>query len=286
MIIFDNVYVKGFDKKEYILSFHIPLNKTTLIVLPSSVDKLEFAKYIAGLSTPVMGKVIHEFGEIVIKPTIYFPEQLSGELMILDVLNTLSPEVYRELVKIIRGIGYGDIDKDKLSIEIPDIVKKILLILFSLYTARYLSILIEPWLGLDNKLLSILSTEFKKLNSSNLTIVVLTNNIEFLKTEMDLYNYAVIVESEKGVIEGDRDKFRSRDIFAGLEIYEIWSRENVLNQLSNIEGFNGYLKIEKTKYLLFIDSKYKWVFLRKINELYRNRVVSYYRSVERELIGK
>lgn len=284
MIIFDNVYVEGFDHKKYILNFHIPLGKTTLVVMPSGIDKIEFAKYIIGLSKPISGSIIREIKESSIKPTIYIPEQLANELLLMDILNTVDSEIYREIVKIIKSIGY-EIYTNKYSIEIPDIVKKLVLILYTLYSARYLTVLIEPYLGLDKKLLSLLSYEFKRLNSNNLTIIVLTSNMEFLKTDIDLYDYAIVIESENVITEGDREKYKSKPIFAGLEIYEVWSSEKIIDYFRNIEGFNGYLKIDQSRYMLFIDSRYRWNFLIKINELYRNRVISMYKHIDRKSIG-
>lgn len=284
LIIFDQVSVKSFDNKEYVLSFQIPLGKTTIIILPSSIDKKEIAKLIAGLSKPEKGSVIHEFGETSIKPTIYIPEQLPDELDLVSIVKKLKPELCGEIIRIIKSIGY-DLYVDKTISETPDYVIKIFLILYALYSADKLSILIEPFIGLDHRLLSLLSIEFRKLNSNNLTIVILTNNSEFLKTSIEIYDYAIVVESETNIVTGDRNRFVSKKILEGLEVYEVLGRRNIINHLVDIEGFNGYLKIDQNKYLLFIDSRFKWVFLKKINELYKNRSILHYRYLNRESIG-
>lgn len=281
MIILDKVVVKGLDNKDYTLSFHIPLHRTTLITLPSSIDKIEVTKYIAGLSKPVSGSVIHEYGDRAIKHSIYIPEHVPHEMHLTSIIHSIAPGVFREITNLLKNIDYK-IELDELSIETPDVVKKLFLILYTLYSADYLSVLVEPYIGLDNKLLSILSSEYKRLNSRGLTIIILTNTREYVKTEIDLHDYFVVVEPSGEIFEGDREKFRKRIIPSGLEICEVWSRVDVVSKLSGISGFNGYLRINHRKYLLFIDSRYRWVFLRLLNEMYRNKLITYYKFVGKE----
>lgn len=280
MIVFDNVVVKGFDQVEYVLNFHVPFNKTTLIILPSSVSKVEIAEYIAGLSKPIRGNIIRELGSRVVKPTIYIPEQLVNELLLVDIVNSLNPNVFREISSLINSIGYR-LEFGKLSLEIPEIIKKLFLILYTLYSADYLAILIEPFLEFDNKILSILSSEFKRLNSRDLTIVILTSMHEYLESRVDLYDYAVVIEPGY-VIEGERDKFKTTVFPTNIEIYEIWSRESIVNKLLSIDGFSGYLKISSNKYFVFINSKYRSIFLNIVNEMIRNKHIAYFRQIVRE----
>ncbi len=275
MIIFDNVYVKGFDGREYRLSFHIPTPSISMVVLPSNIDKYLLAEYIARIEEPVKGKVIYEEVMENVKPRIYVGQYVEDELvMIGDILSkVLDLGEYTRFERICKSLGVEIGPRTRMS-DLPYHVRKLITILYTLYRSRGVSILIEPFNELDDVSLALIFQESRVLKEERkLTIIVLTNTKAFL--EYGIYEYAVVIDIDGSIIEGDIEKFRGRDILVNTYTYEVRGDPSILASIVNIPGLKGFVEIKRGVYWIVVDQRFRWTFVSNVQKLVREKKINY-----------
>lgn len=284
LIILDRVSIRGYDGQEYTLTFHIPSSITTLIVLPNTIDLGKIAKLLTGLEKPGKGIIKFEFGKKEIKTFIYEPLFIDDPYInIYELLYELLGESIDDLLRIIEGLGFK-IDREKIGKELPRSLKKLLSILYILYKEGDLTVLVEPYSELDNTMLSILYHEIKRFNSKGKTIVVLTNSPFYLRAEIDLYDYAIVVDRNGEITTGDHTKFKGREILRNTYIYEVRGSHDFLEKLIRNPGLKGFVKIGKNYYWVFVERGYRLLIGKVLQECLRKKLITYYRFLGRQRI--
>jgi len=284
--VFDRVLVRGYDGKDYELTFHIPSSSTTLLVLPGTINIKTIAKLLTGLEKPKKGIIRYEFGkEEKFGSTLYEPGFLDDPYVnIYELLHSLlEAGAANEILRICEGLGFR-INKETLNIELPRSLRKLISILYTLHSRGKLSVLIEPFAELDDTMLAILNHEMRRLNNNGKTIVAITNNSVYLRTEFDLYDYAIIINRDGKIVSGDKEKFKGKEILRNTYVYEVRGKQEFIEKIIGIPGLKGFIKLTKNHYWVFVERGYKHLIAQSLHDCLKEKLIIRYRFIGQQKI--
>jgi hypothetical protein len=277
LIILDRAEIPGYDGRIHRLTFHIPLRQTTLIVVPSSIDKYTLARIIAGREKLSEGIIKYEVkGKIY--TSIYLPDYSNDYVRIYELLSDLRKDLVDEILRICSGLGF-ELREDIILADVPRPYKELIGILYTLYSPSNISILVEPFVEFDDIFLSLLANEFEKLVMGDKTIVVITSNTSYLWHKIDLYDYAIVVGNDDSITSGDRDRFKGREILRNTYTYEVAGDPVFLKELVEQPGVKGYVRISKNAYWVFVERGYRYSIARFLERIYREKKILRYRFI-------
>ncbi len=278
LIIFDNVVIKSYDDREYVLNFHIPTPSISLIIVPSLLDKHLIGKYISGYKKPIRGNIVYESIEID-KPGLFINDLIEDPNILIYrfLYDTLDSKDFSYIIRMLKSMGIH-IDRDTVLSELPRPIRFFIGILYTLLISNNLVVLIEPFEGLDQKIMTTIKYEILRKRVNDSTIIIISST----KTYIDLleYEYLVTIIGENEVYEGELRRFKRKNILENTTIYEVIGGKEILDRISTHKGFKGYFKVSKNTYWIFIDPRYRFRLLNVLKELTHERVIKRIKKVE------
>lgn len=255
MIIFDKVYIKGFDNYEYVLNFRINPKTLNAIVTPSLFDKRTLVKLITGSSTPMRGRVY--VGENIRKIGVYDPEWKPPPLMRIHeyvAVTTGSDDLFYYLAEQLGKLGVK-VDEYSVFENLPQPIVNLITLYTTLSVPRDLYILIDPFEYLDETLLNFTMSILRENVRKGGTVVVITSNRTCAKT----FRFDQYVEVSKHELSLKTVPQRNIEIPEDCLIYEAMlgekTSENFFKSIMELKGFRGVLLIRNKAYIL-VEPKY------------------------------